>query len=143
MDFYKNKYISKIFDHNRIGQFMRYLLIGGTCAILDLLLLYIFVNYLHIWYLYAATASFITILLFGYLGMKYFSFRNYENNHRKQLTTFIIVALTGLALNIAFMFLFVSLMNLWYILASIMTKFIVLIWNFLANKKITFVHINH
>ena len=126
-----------------MGQFMRYLVIGGACAILDLLLLYTFVDYLHIWYLYAATVSFTIVIVLGYFGQKYFSFRNYENNHRKQLTTFIIVALTGLALNIAFMFLFVSLMNLWYVLASIMTKFIVLIWNFLANKKITFVHINH
>jgi putative flippase GtrA len=122
---------------------MRYLLVGGTCAILDLLLLYTFVNYFHIWYLYAATASFTIVMVLGYFGQKYFSFRNYENNHRKQLTAFIIVALIGLALNATFMFLFVGLMNLWYILASIMTKFIVLIWNFLANKKITFVHINY
>jgi glycosyltransferase involved in cell wall biosynthesis len=130
--------IEGLLEHKRFGETMRYLFIGGTCAVLDLLLLFAFVNYFHIWYLYAATASFIIVSTLGYFGQKYFSFRNYENNHRKQLPVFFAVAGVGLLLNAGFMFLFVSLMGLWYILASVMTKFIVLIWNFFANKKVTF-----
>jgi len=130
--------VARIFEHERFGETMRYLLIGGTCAVLDLLLLFVFVNYLHIWYLYAATASFIIVSTLGYFGQKYFSFRNYENNHGKQLPVFFAVAGIGLLLNAGFMFTFVSIIGLWYILASVMTKFIVLIWNFFANKKVTF-----
>ena len=132
------RFFTFFFEHERFGEPMRYLLIGGTCAVLDLFLLFIFVNYFHIWYLYSATASFIIVSMLGYLGQKYFSFRNYKNNHGKQLPIFFIIASVGLLLNASFMFLFVSLMNLWYILASIITKFIVLIWNFFANKNITF-----
>jgi glycosyltransferase involved in cell wall biosynthesis len=127
-----------LLEHERFGELMRYLLIGGSCAVLDLILLFSFVNYLHIWYLYAATASFIIVSTLGYFGQKYFSFRNYENNHGKQIPVFFVVAGIGLLINAAFMYAFVSLMGLWYILASVMTKFIVLIWNFFANKKITF-----
>jgi glycosyltransferase involved in cell wall biosynthesis len=129
---------ARLFEHERFGELMRYLLIGGSCAVLDLILLFSFVNYLHIWYLYAATASFIIVSTLGYFGQKYFSFRNYENNHGKQIPVFFAVAGIGLLLNAGFMFTFVSIIGLWYILASVMTKFLVLIWNFFANKKITF-----
>lgn len=131
-------FLSYFFEHEKIGEPMRYLLIGGTCAVLDLLLLYTFVNYFHIWYLYATTASFIIVVMLGYFGQKYFTFRNYEKNHKKQISVFFVVAGTGLLINVGFMFVFVSLLGVWYIIANIITKFIVLIWNFLANKKITF-----
>jgi len=132
------RFFAFFFEHKRFGEPMRYLLIGGICAVLDLFILFIFVNYLHIWYLYAATASFIIVSTLGYFGQKYFSFRNYENNHGKQFPVFFVMAGVGLLLNAGFIFLFVSIMNLWYILASIITKFIVLFWNFFANKHITF-----
>jgi len=132
------KKISYLFEHEKFGETIRYLLIGGTCATLDMLLLYTFVDYFHIWYLYAATVSFILVSTLGYFGQKYFSFRNHDNNHKRQLPIFFIVAGVGLLLNAGFMFLLVSLVGLWYILASIITKFVVLIWNFSANKNITF-----
>jgi putative flippase GtrA len=135
---YNNKYIQMLFEHERTGKFARYLFVGGGCAVLDLLLLFLFVNYLHIWYLYAATISFIITLGLSYIGQKYFTFRNYENNHKKQLTIFFVVAIVGLVINVSFMFIFVSWMNLWYMLASVITKFIVFIWNFIANQKLTF-----
>lgn len=135
--FTKRLYIF-IFEHKKIGETIRYLVIGGISAFLDLLLLYILVNYFKIWYLYATVISFTMVTILGYLGQKYFTFRNYKKNYKKQLFIFFIITGIGLIINITFMFLFVSLMNIWYILASIITKFIVLIWNFITNKKITF-----
>jgi len=117
---------------------LRYVLIGGLCALADITLLYLFVNCLNIWYLSATTISFVIITFFGYFGQKHFTFRNTERNHKKQLTLFFTVAGTGLLINAGFMFIFVSLLGTWYIIANIFTKFIVLVWNFLANKKITF-----
>ncbi len=132
------KDVQKIFMHERIGKYVRYLFVGGTCAVLDLLLLYVFIDCFHIWYLSAATASFTIMLVLSYLGQKYFTFRDYTKNHRKQLSVFFIVAIIGLVINAACMFIFVSWMSLWYILASVITKLVVFIWNFVANKKLTF-----
>jgi len=126
------------FEHQRHGEKMRYLLVGGTCAVLDLLFLYLMVNFLNIWYLAATTISFAAVSLLGYFGQKYFTFRNAEKNHKKQLALFFMVSGTGLLINAGFMFFFVSILGIWYMAANIITKFIVLIWNFLANKKITF-----
>ena len=125
-------------EHKKFGKPLRYMLIGGICGMLDLLLLYVFVNYFHIWYLHAAITSFIIVLMIGYSGQKYFTFKNYKENYKEQLAVFFVVAGIGLIMNTFLMFLFVSLMNIWYILASIIVKFIILIWNYFANKNITF-----
>ena len=129
------KLISYFFKHEKIGESMRYLFVGGTCAVLDLLFLYLMVNFLNIWYLIATTISFTIVGFLGYFGQKYFTFRNTERNHRKQLTLFFMVAGIGLLINAGFMFVFVSILGIWYIFANIITKFIVLIWNFFAIKN--------
>lgn len=132
------KIFSFIFEHQKFGEKIRYLFVGGICAIADLLLLYILVDFFHLWYLFSATISFSLVGLFGYLGQKYFTFKNDSQNHGKQLTLFLAVSGIGLIINIILMYTLVDLMNLWYIFASILTKFVVLIWNFSASKHLTF-----
>lgn len=127
--------IAKLAKHSTLN---RYILIGGLCALADMAVLFFFVSYLHFYYLTITTLSFIVITFFGYFGQKYFTFRDLSNNHKRQIPVFFIVAGTGLAINTFCMFLFVSIAGIWYIAANIITKFIVLIWNFLANKYITF-----
>ena len=126
------------FYHEKIGESLRYILIGGSCAISDLLLLYVFVNFLHIWYLYAAAISFTAVSIVAFLGQKHFTFQNKSKKHSKQFMIFLLISGVGLILNSSCMFLFVSIAGIWYIFANIITKFIVLIWNFSANKFITF-----
>lgn len=135
---YLYKYKPSVFDSPIWGEKLRYLFVGGFCAIADLLILYVLVDFFHFWYLASAIISFSFISLLGYFAQKYFTFKNNSKNHKKQLLIFIVIAVIGLLINTSFMFLFVSLMNIWYMLASIITKFIVIIWNYTANKKITF-----
>ncbi|OGI27392.1 MAG: hypothetical protein A2359_01125 [Candidatus Moranbacteria bacterium RIFOXYB1_FULL_43_19] len=118
--------------------FLRYSVIGGFCALADIAVLFFFVNYLHLFYLTAATFSFVIITFFGYFGQKFFTFRDSSKNHKRQIPFFFIVAGSGLVLNTFFMFLFVSIAGIWYIIANVLTKAIVFIWNFLANKKFVF-----
>lgn len=133
-----DKIYSLTFEHDKYGEKMRYLFVGGLCAVGDLLFLYFLVDFLHIWYLLAAAISFTTITALGYSGQKYFTFQDSSKNHKKQLPVFFIVTGTGLAINIVCMFIFVGFLGFWYIFASVVTKFIVLVWNFSANKYITF-----
>jgi len=121
-------------------QLIRYIFIGGFCAIADMVALYALVEYLHIWYLVSATISFTVVSFFGYFGQKYFTFEDASNEHKRQLVIFFLVALVGLAINSASMFTLVSVLGIWYIFSNIITKIVVLFWNFSANKYITFKH---
>ncbi len=127
-----------IFEHQKFGEKMRYIFVGGSCAVADLFFLYFLVDVAGIWYLYASVISFIMVGFFGYFGQKYFTFRNDSKSHKKQIMIFYIVSGIGLLINSLSMYFFVSLMGLWYLFGSIVTKFIVLIWNFTASKYITF-----
>lgn len=119
-------------------QLFRYILIGGLCAISDVLVLYFLVEFFHIWYLFSAITSFTIVSLLGYFGQKKFTFKDNSKNHKRQLSIFFLVAGTGLLINSACMFFFVSVASVWYIYANVVTKLIVLFWNFAANKYITF-----
>lgn len=132
------KILPRFFYHHLIGEPARYLFVGGICAILDLILLYLLVEYLHIWYLSATIISFTIITCGGYFIQKNFTFRNASKNHKRQLPVFFVIASIGLLINTSCMFFFVSIIGIWYIIANIITKFIVLVWNYFANKHITF-----
>jgi len=120
------------------SELLRYFFIGGLCALFDIALLYLFVAYLHIWYLSATTISFSIVTFSGYFGQKYFTFRDLSKNHKRQISFFFVVAGTGLVINTGLMFFLVSFLGAWYIAANIITKILVFIWNYSANRHITF-----
>jgi len=132
------KFFTFLFYGKKTGEPMRYLFIGGTCSLIDIALLYVFVEFFHIWYLYASILSFSIACIVGFFGQKYFTFKNKSKNHITQFIIYFTTAGIGLLINSGCIFVFVSILGMWYILASVITKFIVLIWNFLASKYITF-----
>jgi putative flippase GtrA len=134
------KFLSLAKKNNSV--FLRFILAGGVFAATDVLFLFILVDYFHIWYLASATISFSLITLFGFFIQKKFTFRDSSVTSKAQFLKFSIISIAGLLLNAIFIYLFVRTIGLWYIFANLLTKVIVLLWNYLANKKITFKSIN-
>ena len=122
----------------RLQQFFLYCLGGGLSLIIDLSGLYIFTEYFKIWYLLSATMSFIIAATFNYLFQKFITFKSTDKNIARQFIMFVIVAVVGLLLNNSLLYLLVELAGVWYIFAKIVAAALVLIWNFIANKKFTF-----
>lgn len=138
MSYFLKKIYFSIFESNKFSEKFRYLFVGGSCAVADLFTLFILVNIFHIWYLTASIISFIVLGIAGYAGQKYFTFRDYSKRHGIQLTIFFLIIGTGLLLNSLSMLFFVSFLGFWYLWGSVITKFIMLVWNFTANKYLTF-----
>jgi putative flippase GtrA len=134
--FFKN--IFYFWENQGMDEKIRYFFIGVLCALADLLILYVLVDVFHYWYLTASVISFTIVSFTGYWGQKYYTFKNVSKKHGQQITIFFIIAVLGLGLNSLLMFFLVGFLGLWYILGSIITKLIVFIWNFTANKYITF-----
>jgi putative flippase GtrA len=68
-------------DMKKIGYYM----IGGILAtIIDMSLLYIFTDILHIHYLFSQGLSFGISFVVGFLFQKYITFQNKSSNHIKQ-----------------------------------------------------------
>lgn len=132
------KKIFSLLESSVTNEKIRYLFVGGSCAVADLVFLYVLVDFFHIWYLTASIISFLIVGTIGFFGQKYFTFKDYSKKHGVQLTLFFLTAGIGLLLNSFSMLFFVSFLGLWYIWGSVITKFIVLVWNFTANKYLTF-----
>jgi putative flippase GtrA len=67
----------------------------------------------------------------------YFTFRS-NRRHAEAIVQFYLVAGTGFLLNALFMWLIADLLEVYYILAQLVTTGLVLLWNFSINRVWTF-----
>jgi putative flippase GtrA len=118
--------------------FLGYFIIGGVATIIDMGLLFIFVEYFKIWYIYSSIMSFMIAAIFNFSMNKYFNFRNKSNKIFVQFVMFALVALVGVILNTILLYILVEFVKLWYMIAKIITAAIVLFWNYNINKRFTF-----
>ena len=122
----------------QIKQFFLYCIGGGFAFIIDVGGLYIFTEYFKIWYLFSATLSFILAAIFNYCFQRFITFKSADKNIGRQFIFFVIIAAIGLLINNTLLYLLVELAGVWYIFAKALAAAVVLIWNFIANKKFTF-----
>ncbi|MFA0289506.1 GtrA family protein, partial [Vibrio sp. 10N.222.45.F7] len=64
-----------------IQQVIRYLIGGGSTAIINWSLVYIFVEFFRFHYLASMNSAIFIIYLYSYFINKYFVFNNYEKKH--------------------------------------------------------------
>jgi len=138
------KIIWRILKHRLIQkyeQFLKYCIGGGTALIIDVGLLYVFTEFCGFWYLLSATLSFLIAGIYNYSFQKFITFKSESKKYFKQFLLFVVIALVGLAINNTILYLLVEEAGTWYIAAKILAAAVVLIWNFFANKKITFKYV--
>jgi putative flippase GtrA len=125
-------------ERENLRQFTIYFFVGGFSAFSDLVLLFIFVDVFHIFYLIAATLSFTIVSTVAFFLHKQYTFQHKSKQNKLRYFVFIVVAVSGLLWSLFFLYLFVSILNMYYLFAAVIVKFIVLGWNFLMNKFVTF-----
>ena len=130
--------LKRILGNEHIKQFLKFCVVGVIGTAIDFGLLYLLVEFGHVYYLLAATISFIAAVINNYLLNKIWTFQDKNRNFFKQFVQFLIVSLVGLGLNLLLLYLLVQYAHLWYILAKVLATGVVLIWNFIANKFWTF-----
>ncbi len=119
---------------------IKYSTVGISGTAVDILVLYFLVDILGLGVILAASISFILAATNNFLWNNIWTFR--EDVHKRFISLryirFMIVSVIGLILTIFLMYIFNSILFIWYILAKIMTSIVVLLWNYYANKHWTF-----
>ena len=129
-------------------EFLRYAIIGGVSALVDM-----GVNYLCLYYVFHATKDdkgpvalsvtigFIAGLIVNYVLSNIFVFRSQEQKEKgKTLSAFLIyagVGVVGYFMTVGLTLLgtrFIGKEGIWYLLMTAVVKGIVLIWNYLGRK---------
>ena len=117
-------------------QFFRYIFVGGVAAVKNIGSLYIFTEFLHIYYLFANVLGFILGLLTNYILSKCLVFS--EENEINKITEFIIYAIIGvigLGLDTGFVWIFTTI-GIYYMISKVISTGLVFVWNFFARKAI-------
>ncbi len=117
---------------------LKYACVGSISAVIDLGLLYIFVEYGKIRILLAATISFIFALFVSFFLHKFFTFKVGRGNTLRQYIKFFLTSCVGLGLNTSILYVLVYKTGIWYIFAKIIAAGFVFIWNFSVNRYWTF-----
>jgi putative flippase GtrA len=114
-----------------------YGIIGSLCAGTDFVIYYFLTNYLKLFYLAANAISVI-----AGISLSFFLNRNYnfkvKDNPLKRYSIFFSVGISGLVLSSILLALFIEIFDLKKVVSKILSIFIVVILQYIANKNITF-----
>ena len=132
------------YTDNELIKIILYLFVGGTAALVEWGLFYLFFYHLLAGFglnLDALTLV-ATALAFGLSTLYHYFLGNIlvfdsgsKYNRGKELSLVFLVSIMGLGFNLMFMYVFVGLLNWQPMLAKVVTSCIVVVWNYLSRKK--------
>lgn len=121
-----------------------YLFVGGTAALVEWALFYIFITYVlnafglgltELTMLATSLAFCLSTLYHYFLGnvLVFDSGSRYDRS--KELSLVFLVSIMGLGFNLLLMYIFVTLLGRQPMLSKVLTSCIVVVWNYLSRKK--------
>ncbi len=120
-------------------QFFRYIFVGGVAFLVDFASLYVFTDYIGVFYLISAAIAFILGLITNYiLSINWVFNRRSLDNKTIEFSVFAFIGIVGLGLNELLIWFFTAEIGLFYLLSKILAAIIILFWNFFARKLTLF-----
>lgn len=127
------------FQIRKHAKILRYLFSGGTSAVVDLVLLHVFVEYFHIWYIISAALAYLIAFWVSFVMQKYWTFQNTDKTRiHKQIVMHFSLGATNLLLNTVIMYVLVDFAHVPYLLAQIISSGGLAIISFTLYKKYIF-----
>jgi len=123
----------------RKKQIMKYLISGGTTAVVGLSSLYILTEFFGLWYLLSAVIAFILSFFTSFFLQKLWTFNDRSSHStRWKMLQYLSIALVNIVLNTFLLYLFVEKLGLWYMLAQATIDIILATGSFFVYKFIIF-----
>lgn len=133
-----NPYVSLMALFKR-SVIVRYIFSGGTSALIDVVLLYVLVEFLSLYYLSAAIIAMTVSFIARFLLQKYVTFQNRdEEQATTQFIYYSLLYLASLGATAGFMYIFVDLFGIWYVEAQIISIVLIAIACFFIYRIIIF-----
>jgi dolichol-phosphate mannosyltransferase len=116
--------------------FARFLVAGGSAALLNLLLLWVFTSILGFWYLLSSLLSYALSMFYNFFLQRDWTFPGARGRAHRQLPQFVAVNLAGLLLNTAILYLLVDVLSIWYLAAAATASVVVAMQSYFAYRWI-------
>lgn len=131
----KQERIIPFYFFNHLGGF---LLIGIITTCTDVGFLWLLTEKLGLWYLASSAISYCTGAILSFLLNKSLNYRNQSREYFKQGSSFLVIATSSFALNLAIISLGVEILSLNYLVAKILATGIAFFWNYYGQSTVTF-----
>jgi putative flippase GtrA len=120
------------------ARFAAFGLVGGLCLGLNTFALWALTSGAGLHYLASTALAFVLITPLGFLLNKLLTFRTRREYAPVELPRYFAAMAASLAANLAFMYLLVSVLDIWYLAASLLVAFTLLVVNFLTSDRWSF-----
>ena len=121
-----------------IKQFIKYFFLSSVAFLVDFWLLYVFTDFLHIYYLLSNLVSYNIWALVNFWFNKKYTFNNTYKNKSKQFLVFLGVSLINLAIASILLYVMVDYLHVYFLYAKVISTGIGFFINFFGHKYITF-----
>ncbi len=125
-------------DRRAVTRFTQYSIIGGGTFLLDLLLLYIFIDVFSLNYLVATAVAFLIAVSCNYYISRKYVFVGSVRSHKAGYANFVSIALIGLGFVTLSMYILVGVYGLAPVIARVSVAALTGIWNYLMNLFVNF-----
>ena len=120
-----------------LTQFAKFMAVGAVGTVVHYTILILLVEKLSVSAVLGSSVGAIAGAFVNYFLNYYFTFRS-SRRHAKAIVQFYIVAGSGFLLNALSMWIMVNVLDIYYLLAQLVTTGIVLLLNFWLNRTWTF-----
>jgi putative flippase GtrA len=129
----------KNFAAKDLWQITKYAIVGATAGVLQVSLLYVFVDKLAMWYIHGVLYAYLISFITAFSLQKIWTFRDcsLKSVHRQSFH-YTVVAIMALVLNVALMYVLVDFLHIWHMGAQTVVVGGVGVITFIMNKKFTF-----
>ena len=118
-----------------ISQIFKFGIVGGSAFVIDYGIMIALTEVVGINYLISSGISFAVSVIYNYILSVRWVFEVEKNgDKRKEFIVFIVLSLIGLALNQLLMWVTVSGIHIFYMVAKILVTVVVMIYNFITRK---------
>ncbi len=138
-DFISNLISYLPYRRSLINQFLKFSFVGLIGTLINLLVLFYLTEKYQVYYLFSATIAFFIALSSNFFLNKTWTFKE-KFNHQLiiKYKRYLTVNLLSLGVNLIFLFILTSLLNIHYLISQIISIALALSINFTGNKSWTF-----
>lgn len=117
----------------------RFIMSGGTATIVNLTVLYALTEFAGVWYLYSAMIGWCLGFLTSFVLQKFWTFEDsVASAAARQAAKYFILQAVNAMLNATGMYLLVSVLGIWYMLAQVLLGVALAIWTYIILRRFVF-----